>query len=167
MKIETIFRNITDFQSIILDKILFENSYPVMFTCKNKEDVYLFICCLVTADIVKWIGTKTTYDNLIELLENKITIRDAFLNVTEDKMVINYNGKKVEYSVENGRSLPEKILPAAGEYMDAEEDEYIEEIAEFKRRNSNREFIMKPQIHRFFIYRYRGKALGDQKIIFR
>ena len=99
-----------------------------MFTCKNEQDIYLFICCLVNADKVEWIGTKTTYENLIELLENKVTIREAFLNITEDKIVIKYNGQNMEYVVESRNSIPEHLLPAMGEYIDAEDDEYEEEI---------------------------------------
>ena len=71
--------------------------YPVLFTCKNDKDIYLFICYYVNSEKIKWIGTRTTYDNLIDLLENKITIRDAFLNVTNNKIMIEYNGKAVEY----------------------------------------------------------------------
>ena len=48
MKIENVFRKIPEFSNIVLDIILFESKYPVMFTCKNKGDLYLFICCLVT-----------------------------------------------------------------------------------------------------------------------
>ncbi len=90
MKIENIFRTIPDFHNIVLDTILFESKYPVMFTCKNEGDVYLFICCLVTADTAEWIGTKTTYGNLAALLENRVTIRDAFLNITDDKIIVKY-----------------------------------------------------------------------------
>lgn len=159
MKVENIFRSIPDFSSIVLDKILFESKYPVMFTCKNEKDVYLFICCLVTADKVEWIGTKTTYDNLIRLLENKITIREAFLNITEDKIIIDYNGKNVEYRIEKGSNIPENLLPTADEYMDAEDDEYAEEIATFRRRNTNIEYVIKPRVNKFFVFRYSGKSV--------
>lgn len=159
MKIENIFRSIPDFSNIVLDIILFENKYPVMFTCKNERDVYLFICCLMTADKVEWIGTKTTYDNLIELLENKITIRDAFLNITENKIIIDYNGKNVDYRVEKSGNIPESLLPTSGEYMDAEDDEYAEEIAVFRRRNANIEYVIKPRINRFLVFRYSGKSV--------
>ena len=115
MKIEKIFRKIPDFQKVILDTILFESKYPVLFTCKNDKDIYLFICCFVNSEKTKWIGTRTTYDNLINLLENKITIRNA-------------------------SEIPDEILPTVGEYMDAEE-EYEEEIAEFKKRNKNNEYL--------------------------
>ena len=159
MKVENIFRKIPDFHNIVLDTILFESRYPVMFTCKNDKDVYLFICCLVTADKTEWIGTKTTYDNLIELLENKITIRDAFLGITENKIIIVYNGKNVDYRIETGSNIPENLLPTAGEYMDAEGDEYAEEIDIFKRRNENIEYVIKPRINRFLVFRYSGKSV--------
>ena len=72
----------------------------------------------MTANKVEWIGTKTTYDNLIRLLENKITIRDAFLNITEDKIIIDYNGKNVEYRIEKRSNIPDNLLPTDDEYMD-------------------------------------------------
>lgn len=111
--------------------------YPVLFTCKNDKDIYLFICYYVNSEKIKWIGTRTTYDNLIDLLENKITIRDAFLNVTNNKIMIEYNGKAVEYELKKSSEIPDEILPTVGEYMDVEEGEYEEEIVEFKERNNN------------------------------
>ena len=44
MRIEKIFSKIPGFENITLDIVLFESRYPVMFTCKNEHDVYLFIC---------------------------------------------------------------------------------------------------------------------------
>ncbi len=128
LKDENIFKKIPEFSNIVLDTILFESKYPVMFTCKNKGDLYLFICCLVNAEKVEWIGSRTTYDNLIDLLENKITIRDAFLNITENKIIIEYNGKETDYKIVKGNDVPDDLLPTAGEYMEAEGDEYEEEI---------------------------------------
>ena len=55
MNVEEILRKIPAFRSIRLDTVLFESKYPVMFTCRNGEDIYLFICCLVSADKIKWI----------------------------------------------------------------------------------------------------------------
>ena len=152
MEIENVFRKIPEFSDIVLDTILFESKYPVMFTWKNKGDLYLFICCLVNAEKVKWIGSKTTYDNLIDLLENNITIRDAFLNITENKIIVEYNGKETEYKIVKGKDVPDNILPTAGEYMEAEEGEYGEEIALFKRQNANIEYLIKPRISRFIAF---------------
>lgn len=166
MKVENIFRNIPDFHNIVLDTILFESKYPVMFTCKNEKDIYLFICCFVTADKAEWIGTKTTYDNLIELLENKITIRAAFLNITENKIIIDYDGKNVDYRVEKSCDIPENLLPTVGEYMDAEDDEYAEEIAVFKRQNATIEYVIKPRINRFLVFQYSGNGVLASDDIF-
>lgn len=80
--------------------------------------------CFVNFEKIKWIGTRTTYDNLIDLLENKITIRDAFLNGTNNKIMIEYDGKEVEYELKKSSEIPDEILPTVGEYMDAEEGEY-------------------------------------------
>lgn len=159
MEIEKLFRRIPVFEDITLDTILFEGKYPVMFTCQNKGDIYLFICCLVNAEIVRWIGTKTDYDTLLGLLENRITIRDAFLNVTEEKLIIEYNGQKMDSRYIKSGDIPEALLPTVGEYMDAEEDEYEEEITVFKQRNANIEYKIQPQIHHFLTFQYIGKAI--------
>ena len=123
MNIEKIFRTIPTFREITLDKILFESKYPVMFTCKNNDDIYLFICCKVSVEKVVRIGTKTDYDTLVGLLENKLTIRDAFLGVTAIKQLVEYDGKNAFSKAIESKDIPEKLLPTAGEYMDAEEDE--------------------------------------------
>jgi hypothetical protein len=155
MKIEKIFRKIPNFEKVILDTILFESKYPVLFTCKNRKDIYLFICYFVNSEKIEWIGTRTTYDNLIELLENKITIRDAFFNVTNNKIMVGYDGKEVRYELKKSSEISEDILPTVGEYMDAEEGEYEEEIAEFKKRNKNVEYVIQPQISKFLLLRYK------------
>lgn len=51
--------------------------------------------------------------------------------------MIEYNGKAVEYELKKSSEIPDEILPTVGEYMDAEEGEYEEEIVEFKKRNNN------------------------------
>lgn len=159
MKIEKIFRKIPNFKDIILDTILFESKYPVLFTCKNDEDIYLFICYLVNSEKIEWIGTRTTYDNLIDLLKNKITIRDAFLNVTNNKIMVRYDGKDVEYEFKKSSEIPDEILPTIGEYMDAEEEEYEEEIVEFQERNKNVEYVIQPRISKFLFLRYKAVSV--------
>ena len=154
MNVEKIFRQVAAFSGIVLDKILFESKYPVMFTCKKDNDIYLFICCMVNADIVEWIGTRIDYDTLIGLLENKITIRDAFLNVTDKKYLVKYDGLKVSYTETKAENIPDKLLPSAGEYMDAEEGEYAEEIKIFESRNKNFEYRIQPCLNSFWVLNF-------------
>lgn len=46
-----------------------------------------------------------------------------------------------------------------GEYMDAKEGEYEEEIAEFKKRNENIEYVIQSQISKFLILRYKAVSV--------
>lgn len=151
MNVEDIFRKTKLFENLEMDFVLVESKYPVLFTCKDRTEIYLFVCCLVNSKVAKWIGTKTNYETLISLLENGITIREAFWGVCEEKIVIEYNAseKKVYCENVNKKEIPEVFLPTSGEYMDAEDGEFEEEINVFKMRASVKEVIIKPQINRF------------------
>ena len=136
MKIEDIFRKIPMFENLKMDTVLFESKYPVLFTCTINEDVYLFICCMVNEQFINWIGTKMDYKTLIQLLKNEVTIRDAFLAITDEKIMINYDGKELVADIVNKDQVPMELLPTVGEYLDTENDEYSEEIAKFEERMS-------------------------------
>lgn len=159
MKVEKLFRQIPIFENMNMDLVLFESHYPVLFTCTNGNDVYLFSCCLVNSKIAKWIGTKTDYKILIELLSNQITIQEAFLNKDEKKVIIEYNGESVICKSVEKDEIPVALLPTAGEYMDAEDDEFSEEIAIFKSREKNSEYkIIVPKKSYRALY-YAGKII--------
>lgn len=136
MKIEDIFRKIPMCENLKMDTVLFESKYPVLFTCNIDRDIYLFICCMVNGQFVNWIGTKTDYKTLIQLLKNEVTIRDAFLAITDEKIMINYDGKEPVADIVKKNRVPMELLPTVGEYLDAEGDEYTEEIAKFEERMS-------------------------------
>lgn len=139
MKLKNILRNVPKVENLELDMILFESQYPVLFTCRTEKDVFLFLCCLVNAEKMQWIATKTDYETLIALLSDEITIRDAFLQVSDEKMIIEYDGICTNSFFVNKDKIPSALLPTAGEYMEAEENEYAEEIAVFRKRSSRLE----------------------------
>ena len=134
MQIEKIFRKIPIFRDIKIDKILFESSYPILFTCIENINIYLFICCVNNSDETKWVGTKTSYPNLIELLTNEITIRDAFANVTDKKFLITKKVTGVNFNEVDFKDLPQDLLPTAGEFLETESGELEEEILCFEER---------------------------------
>lgn len=138
MQIEKIFGEIPIFQDIKMDKILFESSYPILFTCIENRNIYLFICCVNNSDETKWIGTKTSYPNLIELLTNEITIRDAFANVTDKKFLITKKVTGVNFNEVDFKDLPQDLLPTAGEFLETESGELEEEILCFGERMENK-----------------------------
>lgn len=154
MKIENIFRKIPMFENLKMDTVLFEGKYPVLFTCTINRDIYLFICCMVNAQLVKWIGTKTNYATLIQLLKNEITIRDAFLGVTDEKIIINYDGKEAVADTVKKNRISVELLPTEGEYMDAEDGEYSKEIATFEERAHTVEFKMPVRKQKMYHYSY-------------
>ena len=159
MNVEKLFRQIPSFNELNMDTILFESKYPVLFTCTKGQEVYLFSCCLVNASVVKWIGTKTDYEILIQLLEDKITIQEAFLSGEKEKLLIVYDGKNVQCEFVAKGQIPVELLPTAGEYMDKEEDEFSEEIAVFKSRIHNFEYKILPRKNSYCFLHYRGKTI--------
>lgn len=134
MQIEKIFRKIPIFHDIKIDKILFESSYPILFTCIKNRNIYLFICCVNNSDETKWIGTKTSYLNLIELLSDKITIRDAFANATDKKFLITKKVCRVNFYEVDFEDLLQDLLPTVGEFLETESGELEEEILYFEDR---------------------------------
>lgn len=158
MNIEKIFRKIPKFKNIHLDTVLFESRYPILFTCVCGRDVYLFVCCLFTNEVVKWIGTKTNDDILIKLLENKITIRDSFVTGNNKKIMIDYKVDGVHLNELFSTEIPPQLLPTVGEYMEAEEGEYFDEISHFKKRLNRQKNLNKLSFY------YNGGKMGKEWI---
>ncbi len=139
----SIFFNFKKTGELKLDRVLFESYYPILFTCINeKNDVFLCVCCQADSNIKKWLMTDVSPKTVTELLSNKITLRDSFLKDGGSKYTIIYDNKKRNYIFEEDNIIDwdaeESInLPTAGEYMDAEDDEFLEEIEYFKNRDGN------------------------------
>lgn len=140
-----------------LDRIFFESYYPILFTCINeKNDLFLCVCCQADSNIRKWLVTNVLPRTVIKLLNNEITIRDSFLKDKGLNYTIVYNMKKRAFQIEKDNEKDwdaEKSinLPTTGEYMDAEKDEFLEEIEHFKdmeiqyRNDMDSEVIKTPQ----------------------
>ena len=134
-------KNFFDFKetgSLKLDKIFFESYYPILFTCiTEKNDLFLCVCCQADLNIRKWLVTNVSPSTIIELLSNKLTIRESFLKDRGAKYSIIYSMEDRNYQIEQDNAEDwdevESInLPTVGEYMDAEGDEFLEEIRYFE-----------------------------------
>lgn len=128
IKVEEILQNVPELRGLQLDMVFFEAKYPIIFTCKNENQKYLFSCCAFNSNEIKWIGAKTDSNTVLKMLQNEITVREAFLKDEGKLMVISYNGQKVicEYLDKDGVS-PE-LLPTEGMYFEAEEGEFQKEM---------------------------------------
>ena len=143
-----------------VDKIFFESYYPILFTCKNeKNHIFICVCCQADSKIKKWLVTDILPETVIDLLSNKITIRDSFLKDSIGKYTIIYDNNKEDYEIEENNATDwdgenNFDLPTPGEYMDAEEDEFTEEIEYFKNIDIN-----------YNSYRNSEIIKGEKKII--
>ena len=141
MNIEDILRKADGFSEVRIEKVLFESTYPILFSCKLNEKVFLFIYHAANSVSMKWIATETTYENLISLLKDQITIREAFMNCSNTKFMISYDGSKTECYKCLATDIPDYILPTDGEKMDVEEDEFNEEITYYEDQNKHSNFV--------------------------
>lgn len=124
---------IKDLGELKIDKILFASSYPILFTCINDEND-LFICCCCKNDISgrKWLVTKSTPSIIIDLLSDKITIREAFLQFKDVQYSVNKLNNKIDVFKNNEDWNDNSIFLPDNECMEVEDGEFDEEIEYYK-----------------------------------
>ena len=119
-----------------IETVLVEMNEPVFFICKNeKEDLFLCSCCQANKNGKKWLITKTSPDIIVKILKDEITLREAFYVFKDIQIsVYAFDGdikitehEVVDWDYENSIFLPDKE-----EYMEAEEDEFLEEISYYE-----------------------------------
>lgn len=138
MNMENLLKTSDIFSTLKVEKILFEAEYPILFSCIMHNDVYIFICHECQNKSIKWIASKTTYSILIKLLEDKITIREAFLRCSDRKLLIEYHEGIITISDVLKEQVPDSYLPTDGEYMDSEVGEFDDEIKYYSFKNQKR-----------------------------
>lgn len=115
---------------LVTDKILFEANYPILFTCKNeKDDLFICVCCQNNVQGKKWLLTRTTEKLIIDMLRDKISIREVFLSFSECRISI-YAGDEyiVKENEEDDWGENSIFLPKKNEFMEAEPGEFDDEI---------------------------------------
>ena len=135
------FMEISKLGKLNVDVVLFESYYPILFTCLNdNKDLFLCVCCQSNKEGRKWLITKTTPQIVIRILKNQVTVRDAFLMFPEVQITVFDDSKqtlikehnKLDWDEEKSISLPDK-----GEFLDAEDGEFDDEIAYFTSLDCN------------------------------
>lgn len=118
------------------DLVLVENIYPVLFTCiDNFGNTYLSVCYYADGIKTCWLLAKINPEKIIDLLSNKVTIRELF---ESDKLwsirSIKGEEKMLVEKITDYRSFVPAAFPAKGEYMDADSGEFAEEISVLRQR---------------------------------
>ena len=130
------FMEVGELGRLKIDKIIFESFYPILFTCVNeKQQLFLCVCCQANEEGKKWLITRTTPQIMIDILTDRLTLREAFCKIKDIQYTVLHNSNKIK--IINGDKNDwdyEKsyILPDKDEYLEAEEGEFDEEIAYYQ-----------------------------------
>lgn len=114
------------------DRILLDGDAPVLFTCKNViSQLYYCVCIYNVLGAQEWLITKTTPKAMCDLLKNQITMRQAI--TVEDKIWFAKEkpNERISWDYKPVKDFPEDYLPTDGMYMDADGDEFDEEIRHY------------------------------------
>ena len=123
-------------QNLYEDLVFIDDNYPVLFTCVDDlENTYLSTCYFADHSKTLWLVTKIEPERVINLLNNKVTIRELF--ESDELWMICKSKSKKEIQVKqiaDCKNFDKNAFPAEGEYMDADEEEFEEEISILKKR---------------------------------
>ena len=125
------FKGIPQMGNLEMDNIFLENGYPVLFTCRNKDKIYLCICRTLVEE-QKWVITEITFDILKKLIENKVSIYDAFKNSGGCFCIARWKKSTQceEYDVSMSGNISDEDLPDQKVFLDDDGDsaEYLEKV---------------------------------------
>ena len=129
------FENIRGIGNLEVNRVLFESYYPILFTCVNeRNELFLCVCCQKNRNGTKWLITQTTPRTIIELLQNGISLRDAFLKYSDVQITVIKKDQDIfvyEHS-DDWDCVNSRCLPDPNAFMDAEEGEFTEDIEYFR-----------------------------------
>lgn len=143
-KNDVYFKNLDYLGDLNIDYIIFDYEYPVLFTClDNKNNLYLCVCCDIRNE-QRWIITTINEDTLINMLSDKITIRDAFVIEKFDHYLVKYYGpNKPEECIKVFVSdIPTEDLPMEEEFIEADEGEFDQYIEVLRKRKLIFKYIL-------------------------
>lgn len=140
---EAFFQAMPGFPALYLKHVYVEYLYPVLFSCYSEDDrLFLVSCHRSDGEQQEWVVTQTAPETLIEMLENKKTIRELFDELEKEKYLITLDSTGYYYRKCTLPEIPTEILPTARYYMEAEPDEFKEEIEELQELCKYRAFTV-------------------------
>lgn len=127
------FVKIDGYGMLHMDKVLFEANFPIIFTCLNENnDIFLCVCCQNNIQGCKWLVGKTKADFIVAMLKDKITVRQLLLDYSDGRITVDYVNGEYKISFDNSDWDDKSIfLPKEDSYLDAEEDEFKDDIMYF------------------------------------
>ena len=113
----TYFGKIPGIGKLNVEQVFYYMDEPILFTALDENKVrYLCSCCKLGTE---YLITPATNETLLDLIHNKITIRQAFLN--QNATGITWDGEHVKI-LDN---LPYDMYPEENAFLDMAENEAI------------------------------------------
>ena len=127
------FEKVPQYGNLQMEQILVEYVYPLLSVLKDESDNRYLCLCYDTRGAQQWIITPILNADLVELLQNKLTLSAPFEKSDLQKVhvVRNYENGLETFELLDASEVQEEDLPKKGEFLDSENhewDEYIERI---------------------------------------
>lgn len=128
------FTNVPLYGNLELEYTIIEDIYPVLSILKNNVDKRFIGIFDYTKSEQQVIINPISNEDIIKVLNNELTLADAFIIGDNKKIVASYNYSTKINSVDlyTASDLNQNDLPVAGEYLDAEPHEHEEYISKLK-----------------------------------
>lgn len=89
---------------------------PILFVCTDPAGLrYLCSCCLMYE---KWVVGQTKESALLDLIDDKVTIREVFEKFCGSKFLVSWNGETFSLS----HDCPDSLLPRTGAMLELERE---------------------------------------------
>ncbi|MDD3184028.1 MAG: hypothetical protein PHD70_02515 [Anaerostipes sp.] len=146
MKNKLFFRDCdTDF---FYDYVFFEDDVPILFSCKNGNDKKLYLTVLCDdRNELRWIMTKTDYNFLNQMMNNEKTMREVFVESSNEYYIIIEKESKKTVVKGTIEIVDELDFPVENCYFEADSDE-INDFQHYYEREKQSEYaaIIKNEI---------------------
>lgn len=124
------FANIPSVGDLNWEEIIVEDICPIFLVLisENRQQ-YISVCCELYEE-QRWVVAPISNTDLIILLTNKLSVKDAFFTQSNEKCFVAHWSKdnpKLRYDVTVPNKLPEQDLPL-NEMLEVEEGEFAEYI---------------------------------------
>ncbi len=132
------FENIPKMGNLIMDYIFLENGYPVLFTCKNQVNDNLYLCvCRTVIEKQKWVISEISIDTLEKLVNDEITVHDAFKVDNKLSCIATWckEKPKEEYNVIKSSILLDKDLPDSDAFLEDDDPDTLDYLEMVKNRS--------------------------------
>lgn len=124
------FTNVPLYGDLHIDYVLVDYVYHLLFTLKNGNSQYFICTCFDTRGAQQWLLAPISVNALLNLLQNQIPIKTAFLKT--DTIVhakLDYETREEIFRTMSPVNVPTEWFPSTGEYLNpdpGEYDDYVE-----------------------------------------